>query len=176
MPGLPPTAPPVCGRPYGPPRHRESGRHPLCRCIATAEIAARDRQKRSRATPHCSLVVPNGGGSGRGPKGPQSWGGGPYRMGGSRGPPTGELRRGTPGKGGGPFAATFTCGAETDVLKCSAATGQPRPRTSGAQAGQRGGTGLKGFPVVAPLLCEQAGAEARGLCQRTLAQVTPRHL
>jgi len=29
-------------------------------------------------------------------------------MGGGRGPPTGELMRGTPGKGGGPFAATVT--------------------------------------------------------------------
>lgn len=29
-------------------------------------------------------------------------------MGGRRGPPTGELMRGTPGKGGGPFAAIFT--------------------------------------------------------------------
>lgn len=33
-------------------------------------------------------------------------------MGGSRGPPTGELMRGVPGKGGGPFAAILTCKAE----------------------------------------------------------------
>ena len=59
-----------------------------------------------------SITVPNGGGSGRGPKGPQSGGGGPYRVGGGRGPPTGELMRGTPGKGGGPFAAIGTCRAE----------------------------------------------------------------
>lgn len=59
-----------------------------------------------------SVIVPNGGGNGRGPKGLQSWGGGPYRMGGGIGPPMEELMRGTPGKGGGPSAAMFTCRAE----------------------------------------------------------------
>ena len=39
-------------------------------------------------------------------------------MGGSRGPPTGELMRGAPGKGGGPFAAILTCKGEVmKVLK-----------------------------------------------------------
>lgn len=83
---------------------------------AGADMAAKDRKEHApRVSPLCSLV-PNGGGSGRGPKGPQSCGGGPYRMGGSRGPPTGELRRGAPGKGGGPFAAAFTCRAETGTF------------------------------------------------------------
>lgn len=39
-------------------------------------------------------------------------------MGGRSGPPTGELMRGAPGKGGGPFAAILTCKAEVmKVLK-----------------------------------------------------------
>lgn len=39
-------------------------------------------------------------------------------MGGGIGPPMEELMRGTPGKGGGPSAAIFTCRAETvQVLK-----------------------------------------------------------
>lgn len=40
-------------------------------------------------------------------------------MGGSRGPPTGELMRGVPGKGGGPFAAILTdtgCSAKEGML------------------------------------------------------------
>lgn len=107
---------PVCRSPHCPSRRRRSRRRPLGPYRASADMSAKDRKEHApRVSPHCSLV-PNGGGSGRGPKGPQSCGGGPYRMGGSRGPPTGELRRGAPGKGGGPFAAAFTCRAETGTF------------------------------------------------------------
>lgn len=59
------------------------------------------------------IIIPNGGGTGRGPKGPISGGGGPYRVGGGTGLPKGAPKRGDPGNGGGPLGGMLTCRKET---------------------------------------------------------------